>query len=89
MAKSIKSGAKKPRTPSDSPELRKNVDELMHKYSGCSENELMSELKKVTDQQKRSGQFSEADLSAAESSILPYLNEEQQAKLRQILDAIR
>ena len=29
------------------------------------------------------------DLSAAENSILPYLNEAQQAKLRQILDAIR
>lgn len=89
MAKSIKNGAKKPQSPSDSPELRKNVDELMQKYGGRSETELMSELKKVTDQQKRSGQFSEAELSAAENSILPCLNEEQQAKLRQILDAIR
>ena len=89
MAKSIKNGAKKPQAPSDSPELRKNVDELMQKYGGRSESELMSELKKVTDQQKRSGQFGEAELSAAENSILPYLNEEQQAKLRQILDAIR
>ena len=89
MAKSIKNGAKKPQSPSDSPELRKNVDELMQKYGGRSESELMSELKKVTDQQKRSGQFSEAELAAAENSILPYLNEEQQAKLRQILDAIR
>ena len=32
MAKSIKNGAKKPQSPSDSPELRKNVDELMQKY---------------------------------------------------------
>lgn len=53
MAKSIKNGAKKPQSPSDSPELRKNVDELMQKYGGRSETELMSELKKVTDQQKR------------------------------------
>ena len=52
MAKSIKNGAKKPQSPSDSPELRKNVDELMQKYGGRSESELMSELKKVTDQQK-------------------------------------
>lgn len=89
MAKSIKSGTKRSQASSDSPELRKDVDELMQRYSGRSEDELMSELIKVTDQQKRSGQFSEAELSAAESSIMPYLNEEQQAKLKQILDAIR
>ena len=88
MAKSIKNGAKKPQAPSDSPEIRKNVDELMQKYGGRSETELMSELKKVADQQKRSRQFSEAELSAAENSILPSLSDEQPAKLRQILAAL-
>lgn len=90
MAKSIRDmAAKDAKHSEEQTDIHHDVDEIIGKYSGKSEDELMLELKKVTDQQKRAGQFDEAEVAAAENAILPFLNAQQAEKLKQILESIR
>ncbi|MCH5278708.1 MAG: hypothetical protein J1E60_02865 [Christensenellaceae bacterium] len=75
--------------PKVTPEQERDVANLINRYSGKSDNELMSELLQVTSQQKRNGTLDTAQIDAAANSILPMLNEEQVRKLQSILNQIR
>ena len=71
------------------PELERDVNDLINRYSGKSDSELMNELKRVTSQQRQSGMLDTAQIDAAANSILPMLNAEQAQKLQSILAQIR
>lgn len=61
------------------------VREMMNKYSGMSESELMRELLSVTAKQKAEGNFDAGSLERGVNTLLPMLNEEQKRKLYGIL----
>ena len=75
--------------PNVTPGQEREVANLIDRYSGKSENELMNELLQVTNQQKMNGTLDTAQIDAAANSILPMLNEEQARKLQSILSRIR
>lgn len=95
MGKSLKelskSGIKK--NPESKPVISgqdaEGINGLINKYAGKDDNELMRELLKVTDEQKRNGSFDRTSIDEAAESILPMLNDEQAKKLHRILNAIK
>lgn len=65
------------------------INGLISKYAGKGDDELMRELLKATDEQKRNGSFDRSSIDEAAESILPMLNQEQAEKLQRILNAIK
>ena len=61
------------------------ADELIKKYSGMSENELMRELKAETDRQRTEGRFDGGAIKKGMEAIMPMLNEGQKQKLKDII----
>jgi hypothetical protein len=60
-------------------------DELLKKYSGMSENELMRELLNATGKQKDEGKFDPDSVKKGVNAIMPMLNAEQKRKLSEII----
>lgn len=65
-----------------------DVNELIGKYSGMSEGELMSALLEAVQKQKADGSFDRDELMNGVNSILPMLNDEQRKKLFGIVGLI-
>lgn len=61
------------------------LEELIGRYSGKSEAELMRELISETSRRKAEGTFDEAQLKRGAEAILPFLSEGQKQKLYSIL----
>ncbi|MBQ1520478.1 MAG: hypothetical protein IIZ56_03280 [Clostridia bacterium] len=62
-----------------------STDELIAKYSGMSEDELMRELKSAAGRQKAEGRFDENALKKGMDAIMPMLDDAQKRKLREIV----
>lgn len=58
------------------------------RYGGKSEEELMRELEQSADKMKREGKFDPVALENAYDMLSPYLNEEQRARMRSIIDML-
>lgn len=89
--KSGNSGKGKTAAPSSNavnPEAERNISELVDRYKDKSEAELMSELMRVTAQQKREGMLDANSISSAAETIMPMLNEKQAKKLNEILSKL-
>lgn len=65
-------------------ELPQDVSEMIGKYSGKSESELMSELRRVTSEQKKEGVYDPQSMQTLVQQLAPMLNEEQKRKLQTI-----
>lgn len=70
------------------PSQRANIESMMNEYGGKSEAELMDELKRMTDNQKRSGSFDASAMQKTAESIMPMLTSEQQKKLIGIMNML-
>ncbi len=74
-----------------SPEPPANMNgfaELAGQYEGKSEAELMRELRRVTDEQKKDGSFDAEGMRRTAESIMPMLTPGQAEKLRRIMDML-
>lgn len=77
-----------PRGPDNTAGAAETPGELIKKYSGMSESELMRELKAATDMQKADGSFDRSALRKGAEAILPMLGEAQRKKLDRILSGL-
>ena len=68
--------------------IRGNVQEIVDRYSGMSEDQLMSALLAETSKQKKEGRFDKSQVENGISAILPMLSEEQKRKLSMIMGRI-
>ena len=69
-------------------EQQANIESMMNAYGGKSEAELMDELKRMTDSQKRNGSFDASAMQKTAESIMPMLTSEQRQKLIGIMNML-
>lgn len=65
-----------------------NIESMMNAYGGKSEAELMAELKRMTEKQKKAGSFDASAMQKTAESIMPMLTSEQQQKLIGIMNML-
>lgn len=67
----------------------KNVEELYDKYKDKSQDELLAELLKNVDKQKKDGTFNYDGLVKTIEKVSPFLTKEQNSKIKEILKNIQ
>lgn len=67
---------------------RANIESMVNEYGGRSEAELMNELARMTEKQKREGSFDPEAMKRTAQSIMPMLTMEQQQKLMAIMSRL-
>lgn len=88
MKRSLKEtlGAKTgPNSPEAENKIPQEVESLVDKYRGYSENELMDALLSETRKRKTEGSYDAASVRSGVSALLPMLNGEQRKKLASII----
>ncbi len=71
--------------PAESENAGLGAEELINKYSGMSEKELVKELKGAAARQRAEGRFDEAAVKKGMDAIMPMLDENQKRKLRELI----
>ena len=66
-------------------DVYRQFEDARQKYGHMNENELLSELKRQIDEQKRSGSYSKERINAYVEALQPYLSDEQRKRLTDIL----
>ena len=69
-------------------DIQGDVKEIVERYSGMSETELMNVLLKETGRQKKEGKFDRTQVESGVNAILPMLNADQRRKLAEIMGRI-
>ena len=64
---------------------QKMAEQAFAAYAGKSEAELMSELEKEIARRKAEGGISRSEIDGFASMLMPFLGEEQQVRLRELL----
>lgn len=67
----------------------KKAEKLYNIYKDKSQDELIEELYKHVEKQKRDGTFNYEALSNMLNKLTPYLSEEQQQKMKEILEDLK
>ncbi len=65
------------------------IYEELGKYSGKSENELMSELFNIVNKNKSEGTLNNSDFDSFAEQIAPYLSPEQSARLTGLIEQLK
>ena len=65
-----------------------NIESMMNAYGGKSETELMDELRRMTERQKKDGSFDASAMQKTADSIMPMLTSEQRQKLIGIMNML-
>ena len=66
----------------DNPETVNNVEEQLKKYENLSQAELMQEFIKESKKQKQNGNLDRDKMENIKSTLLPFLNSNQQKQHR-------
>ncbi len=74
------------KTDSQSPE---ELEKIINQYSKKDKSELFSDLKTITENEKKNGNLSDAQLEEVSKNLMPMLNPSQQRKLKDILSQIK
>lgn len=85
--KSFKSNYHSQEKPNDA-QNRDDVRKKAEEYAAKSDDELLKEIMKTASQGKANGTLNEEQLKAFAQSVSPMLNEEQKARLKNVLDMI-
>lgn len=67
----------------------KNYEELIHKYSKLSNEELMREFLNLTAKEKGEGKLKESELISIKNTLSPYLDDTQKNNLDSLLNMVR
>ena len=66
-----------------------NIEEIINKYSGYSETDLMKEFVKESERKKQSGDFTDEKINSIKNILSPYLDETQKEKLNELLNMVK
>ena len=72
----------------DNPETVNNVEEQLKKYENLSQAELMQELIKESKKQKQNGNLDRDKMENIKSTLLPFLNSNQQKQLDYLMGIV-
>jgi len=75
--------------PKVSSERESEINDMVNKYSGYSEDELVNEFVRQTNLKRQSGEMDDAGLDKIKDTLSPYLNKEQQARLNEIMKMVK
>jgi len=75
--------------PKVSSEREGEINDLVNKYSGYSEDELVNEFVRQTNFKRQNGEMDDAGLDRIKDTLSPYLNKEQQARLNEIMKMVK
>ena len=66
-----------------------NIQNIVNQYSGKSDNELLSELKRVTGEQKEAGQLDDNTMENVANRLSPMLNAQQRQRLQDVIRQLK
>ena len=72
----------------DNPEAVNNVEEQLKKYENFSQAELMQEFIKESKKQKQNGNLDRDKMENIKSTLLPFLNSNQQKQLDYLMGIV-
>lgn len=72
----------------DNPETVNNVEEQLKKYENLSQAELMQEFIKESKKQKQNGNLDRDKMENIKSTLLPFLNGNQQKQLDYLMGIV-
>ena len=72
----------------DNPETVNNVEEQIKKYENLSQAELMQEFIKESKKQKQNGNLDRDKMENIKSTLLPFLNSNQQKQLDYLMGIV-
>ena len=72
----------------DNPETVNNVEEQLKKYENLSQAELMQEFIKESKKQKQNGNLDRDKMENIKSTLLPFLNSNQQQQLDYLMGIV-
>lgn len=82
--------AKEPSVSEDAPNKSKEkVEDYMNKYSNLSQEELMKEFLKVSQEKKKNGGFSTGEINNIKQTLAPFLNSEQMQNLDNLINMVK
>lgn len=67
----------------------KFIQQMLNKYKGMSQEQLLNQLLTETNKQKQSGQLSNKKIDDLSNQLKPFLDANQQDKLDEILKMMR
>lgn len=67
----------------------KNIQDTISKYEGKSEDEMLIELMKMVDKEKKEGSFNIDAISNFARTAAPMLNQEQREKMEAIIKQLK
>lgn len=73
----------------DLKKTEKKVEDMYNKYKGKSEDELISELYKNIEKQKKDGTFNYENIENMAKKLSPFLNQNQRKKMQELLENIK
>jgi hypothetical protein len=65
-----------------------NINDQYQAYRNQSGEQLMETLKKLTSEQKETGEMSESKMEEIYRMLAPMLSEHQRARMREIIDRL-
>ena len=68
---------------------KEKVESYMNKYINLSQQDLMKEFMKLTNQRKANGEFNQAEIDKIQETLNPYLTEEQKHNLESIINMVK
>ena len=67
---------------------KEDLQKMVDKYSGLSSDELMREFLRMTAEKKKNGELGHGELANIKNTIMPYLDENQKAKLNSLINMV-
>ena len=68
---------------------KEKVESYMNKYINLSQQDLMKEFMKLTNQRKANGEFNQAEIDKIKETLNSYLTEEQKHNLESIINMVK
>lgn len=72
----------------DNPKKTQEYEEILNKYKNMNQNDLMSNLMTEASKLKREGKLDSSSLSNLKSTLAPFLNNDQQELLNNLINTI-
>lgn len=70
-------------------EKEKVVEGYMNKYKNFSQQDLLNEFVKLTNQKKANGEFNQAEIDRIKETLNPYLTNEQKQNLENLINMVK
>lgn len=65
------------------------IEELMNSFSSYSQEELLEEFFKLSEEKKKQGNLDNNELNKIKNTLMPHLSQEQQQNLDKIINLVK